>query len=212
MLEIIKFLDGHSGSLTFLITAVYVIATIFICRANIKSAMATREQVVESRRQYEEEHRAYVTYEFTFERRIFYGLRFTNHGKRFANHVKIKLNRDFLESISASKFFDGLNNLKSKEFTLGIGQSYDIYFGAQEFRANVGKKPIAGTISYDDNKNSYTESFSIDFENYATVFSVDSDADILHEDMKKQTAELTKIAKELEKRRQKFSKDGISAE
>ncbi|BAL00603.1 hypothetical protein OBV_34040 [Oscillibacter valericigenes Sjm18-20] len=76
----------------------------------------------------------------------------------------------------------------------------------------MNKKPITGAISYDDNINSYTESFSIDFENYATVFSADSDADILHEDMKKQTVELTKIAKELEKGRQEFSKASISAE
>ncbi len=39
------------------ITAVYVVATIFICRANIKSAEATREQVAESKRQYEETQR-----------------------------------------------------------------------------------------------------------------------------------------------------------
>lgn len=45
-----------------LITLVYVVATIFICRANIRSAEATREQVAEARRQYEEEHRPYIAY------------------------------------------------------------------------------------------------------------------------------------------------------
>ena len=39
--------------LMIVITAVYVIATIFICIANFKSANATREQVAEARRQYE---------------------------------------------------------------------------------------------------------------------------------------------------------------
>ena len=37
------------------ITAVYVVATCFICWANIKSAAATKEQVVEMKRQYEED-------------------------------------------------------------------------------------------------------------------------------------------------------------
>ncbi|MBR4702545.1 MAG: hypothetical protein IKO91_01755 [Oscillospiraceae bacterium] len=39
------------------ITAVYVIATILISAANIKSAKATREQLAESRRQYEDKKR-----------------------------------------------------------------------------------------------------------------------------------------------------------
>lgn len=42
------------------ITAVYVIATIFICRANIKSANATREQIAESKRQFEEAQRLQI--------------------------------------------------------------------------------------------------------------------------------------------------------
>ncbi len=50
----IGFLDLHSGSLTFLITFVYVVATIVICRANIKSAVATREQVSEQKKQFED--------------------------------------------------------------------------------------------------------------------------------------------------------------
>lgn len=75
--------------LMIVITAVYVIATIFICIANFKSAKATREQVAEARRQYEEEHRAFISYELIYEHRIWYGLRFTNHGKRVATNVQL---------------------------------------------------------------------------------------------------------------------------
>lgn len=50
------------------ITAVYVIATIFIYIANNKSAKATREQVIESKRQFEEtkrlEHMPYMQVDF----------------------------------------------------------------------------------------------------------------------------------------------------
>ena len=42
------------------ITAVYVIATIFICIFNYRSAKATREQLAESKRQFEENNRAFV--------------------------------------------------------------------------------------------------------------------------------------------------------
>lgn len=43
--------------LMVIITGIYVVATIFICRANIKAANATREQVAESKRQFEETQR-----------------------------------------------------------------------------------------------------------------------------------------------------------
>lgn len=184
--------------LMVVITAVYVVATIFICSANIKSAKATREQVSEVKRQYEEEHRPYISYQFIFERRTWYGMRFTNYGRRVANHVQIKFNQDFLDSINKSRFFDGLNKLREKEFTIGIGQSYDIYFGTDEFRKNPDIKPIIGKILYQDKLATYHESFEIDFEKYATIFSVNSPADDLHEDMKKQTSELSKIVKVIE--------------
>ena len=45
--QIIEYLNTNSGAMTFLITVVYVVATIFICWANIKSAKATKEQVAE---------------------------------------------------------------------------------------------------------------------------------------------------------------------
>ena len=57
--------------LMVIITAIYVVATIFICLANIKSAEATREQLAESKRQFEEGNRAYITYSFIYEKRAF---------------------------------------------------------------------------------------------------------------------------------------------
>ena len=167
--ELIQFLDLHSGSLTVLvaamsmiITLVYVVATIFICRANIRSAEATREQVAEARRQYEEEHRPYISYQIIYERRMFYGMRFTNHGKRVASHVQIDLDKSFVNSIPKETFRVFLNKLRGEEFSLGIGQDYNIYFGAAEFRKNPSKEPICGTISYCDLKTgaNYSESFA----------------------------------------------------
>lgn len=50
------------------ITAAYVIATIFICIFNGKSAKATREQVAESKRQYEDKKRLEIMPYIQFER------------------------------------------------------------------------------------------------------------------------------------------------
>ena len=49
------------------ITAVYVVATIFICYANLSSAKATREQVAESKRQFEETRRLEIMPYLQFE-------------------------------------------------------------------------------------------------------------------------------------------------
>ena len=186
--------------LMVIITAVYVIATIFICMANIKSATATREQLAESRRQYEEEHCPYISYQLIFENRTWYGMKFTNHGLREATHVQIKFSQEFLSSISKCSFSEGLNELNEKEFTLGIGQSYCIFFGTDEFRNNPDKKPIVGEIIYQDTHSTYRNSFNIDFEKYATFFSVNTTADDLHSDMKKLTQELRNISQTLKTR------------
>ena len=50
--------------LMVIITLVYVIATIFICWANIKSAKASKEELAEMKRQYAEENRPHIEVEF----------------------------------------------------------------------------------------------------------------------------------------------------
>ena len=53
--------------LMFGITTIYVIATIFICRANIKAANASRAQIAESQRQFNENRRLDVMPYLQFE-------------------------------------------------------------------------------------------------------------------------------------------------
>ncbi len=67
MEQILAFLESYSGAFTFLITVVYVIATIFICVANIKSAKASRAQIAESQRQFNENRRLDVMPYLQFE-------------------------------------------------------------------------------------------------------------------------------------------------
>ena len=55
--DIVTFLNNNEGALMVIITLIYVIATIRICRANIKAADAARAQLVESKRQFEETRR-----------------------------------------------------------------------------------------------------------------------------------------------------------
>lgn len=104
-----------------LITAVYVIATIVICRANIKAADASRAQLVEMKRQYAEENCPIIELEFLYLQRTWYVVRFINHGKQTAQHVKIMLAQEFIDSLPEPKFRDMLEKQKAKECIIGVG-------------------------------------------------------------------------------------------
>lgn len=183
--------------LMVVITAVYVIATVLICWANIKSASATREQVAEAKRQFDESNRAYVTYAFIYEKRAFYGLRFTNHGRRVAKNVRISFTEDFIQSLNEPRFANSLNKVSMNECVLGVGQSIDIYFGGNEFRENTNKLPIEGEIIYADDLGKYVEYFMIDFNKYPPIFTVDTELEDIRQEIKKQTHELEKLRKEV---------------
>lgn len=56
----ITWINDNNGFVMAILTFVYVIATIFICIYNGKSANATRKQTEESQHQFEESNRAHV--------------------------------------------------------------------------------------------------------------------------------------------------------
>ena len=190
-------LNNNEGALMVTITFVYVIATCFICWANIRSAKATRDQLAESKRQYEEENRAYITYAFIYEKRAFYGMQFTNHGRRVARKVRIALHEGFIESLTDGQMKNHLKRISENECVLGIGQSFNIYFGGNEFRENENKKAVEGDIIYSDDIGEYTEHFVIDFNNYPPIFTVNSETEDIREEMKKQTKELERLRREI---------------
>lgn len=180
------------------LTAIYVLATILICYFNYGSTKASREQAAEMRRQYEEENRPYITVELIYERKAFYGLRFSNHGKRLADHVRIQLDQAFLDSLNEPSFRTTLERAKGKECIIGIGQHYGLYFGTNKFRENAEKAALSGQVTYQDGNRTYTEAFSIDFDSYATFFSVNSAADDFLKEMRAQTKELKGIKEALQ--------------
>ena len=193
------------------VTVVYVIATCAICWANIRSAKATRDQLAESKRQYDEENRAYITYAFVYEKRAFYGLRFTNHGKRVAKSVKIVLREEFIRSLTNPQFVDQLSRISKNECVLGVNQSIDIYFGGNDFRENANKLPIEGDIIYSDDIGEYSEHFIIDFNSYPPIFTVDSEIEDIRQEMKKQTAEMEKLRREITLLRQNTKQENNNA-
>lgn len=176
--------------LMVIITFVYVIATIFICWANIKSAKASKEELDEMKRQYAEENRPHIEVEFCYERRTWYIVRFINHGKLTAQHVKIVLDEDFISSLPEQEFKDILLKQREKECIIGVGQHYDLYIASNKLRGNPNMKPVTGKLIYQDKSSRYECDIYIDLENYATFFSSTSDDSMVRE--------LKNIRKEIE--------------
>lgn len=188
-----SYLDEHNGSMMFLITFVYVIATIFICRANIASANATKEQVEESNRQFEEGNRAFVTVTFEIIKNGIAVLHIKNHGKRIAENVRVRVSTAFLENVQDERDREQLEELCSASFTLGIEQSWYICIGSHLQLKQLSKELLEIQVSYSDNKSEYSEEIRIDLSQYFWSMIYESPTSELRKDIKEISKELHEI-------------------
>ncbi len=161
--------------LMVIITLVYVIATIEICRANYKAANASKEQLEEMKKQYADENRAHIEMEFRYERRTWYVLRFVNHGKATAQHVRIVLEQEFIDSLPKESFRGFAKETSKKECIIGVDQHYDLYIGGSELRGNPSMKPVSGKVTYESNGKKFSTDIYLDLMQYMTFFSTTTD-------------------------------------
>lgn len=176
-----------------IITGVYVIATIFICWANIKAANASKEQLREMQREFAETNKPNIELEFHYSRRTWYIARFVNRGSLSAQHVKINLDQEFIGSLPEESMKKELERIKGKECIIGAGQHYDLYIGSNQLRGNPNMKPLTGTIEYKAQGETYQSDLYVDLENYMTFFSSTTDEEDLLKSMKKIGDELKGI-------------------
>ena len=176
-----------------IITGVYVIATIFICWANIKAANASKEQLREMQREFAETNKPNIELEFHYSRRTWYIARFVNRGSLSAQHVKINLDQEFIDSLPEESMKKELERIKGKECIIGAGQHYDLYIGSNQLRGNPNMKPLTGTIEYKAQGETYQSDLYVDLENYITFFSSTTDEEDLLKSMKKIGDELKGI-------------------
>lgn len=168
MKDILAFLNANEGALMVIITAIYVLATILICRANIISARASRAQLDEMRKQYEENNRPRIEVELIYERRLFYIVRFTNHGSLIAQNVKIQISQAFIDGLPNVTSRKLLEKQKDKECIIGVGQHYDLYIGGNELRENPNMVPLTGIITYQTNG----KTFSTDVYRFGKLYDI----------------------------------------
>lgn len=189
MSNIFFWLNDNSGFLTFLT----VLASLITCIFSLCSARAAWAQVKEMRRQFQEENRPNIEIEFLYEKRTYYGLRFVNQGKCTAQNVRIHLEDTFINALPEYTFLNLLRKSSQKTCVIGVGQHYDLFIGTREYRDCPNKPPAKGKILYQANGQTYESEFDIDMENYATIFSVQSEQEDLLEKLKAQNSELKEI-------------------
>ena len=183
--------------MTFLITVVYVVATIFICWANIRSAKATRAQVAEQQREFEETNRAFVTVTFEIIKSGLAVLRIQNHGKRIATDVSVHISDAFVENMEDKMDREHVQKLCHSIFTIGIGQSWYICIGSHLQIDQMSKELLTVTISYRDSVTQYCETISIDLKQYFWSLIYDSPIEDMRQEIKESTKELKSIGKSM---------------
>jgi hypothetical protein len=160
-----------------IITAVYVVATIFISYFNHQSAKATREQVSESVRQFNEANRAYVTITFESIRNGWCVLRFQNYGKQVAKNVRIRLSQDFINQFTDADEKNRVNNLIHSSFIIGINQFWYFYMFSGRHLDDYSKPLLNIQISYEDDNARYNEEISYDLSQYNWAVLFESELD-----------------------------------
>lgn len=203
MKDFIDYLNHNSGAMTFLITFVYVIATIFICLANIKSANATREQLLEQKRQFEETNRPIIEVEFICKNGVYYGLSFVNNGKYTAQNVKIQFDKSFIDSIPEETFAKLLHAQEGKTCVIGVNQHHDLFIVSNDYYDKKFNAIVAtGNLEYEARGKIYKDKFCIDVSNYLDIISVvkeDRKTKDLLKAIKEQNIELRGIKQTIQK-------------
>jgi hypothetical protein len=162
-------MNSTTDWLMVIITGIYVIATIFICVENHKSAKATRDQTAEQQKQFKEENRALVTITFETQNSNTAVLHIQNTGKRIAKNVKINIEKNFIDNIPDDYYRNHLRILPKSSFSIGINQSWYCILGTFSKVEDISKEIMRGDISYSDIFGDYHESFEIDLTQYFWV-------------------------------------------
>lgn len=161
----IRSLNENSGAMMVIITLVYVIATIFICLANQKSAAASLKQIDEMRTEFEKANRAFVTVDLVVICSGLLTLKIQNNGKRPAKKVNVSICEEFLANLKNTRCADELKTLSKSYFSLGIGQSRHVMIcGTGEVVENIPKMLIV--LTYQDGKDNYKENLDIDMSQH----------------------------------------------
>lgn len=195
--------------LMVIITAIYVVATIFICIFNGKSAKAAHDQTEASRQQtkemidqYNAVNRPIVTVRFDIIRSGLMCFIIENEGPQPAKDVKVVINQEFIDNISNSDERKMLADLNNATFFLASKQKLTVLLGGNSAFSDIAKEIAKIDISY----NGYAEHTEIDINQYRFLLIYNSPVEDISQHLKKIKENEEKFHKSLLKSMDKPSK------
>ncbi|MBR2471408.1 MAG: hypothetical protein IKB55_01870 [Clostridia bacterium] len=166
--------------LMVIITAIYVVATIFICIYNGHSAKAAKEQTEEMIAQYNSVNRPCVTVRFDVIRSGLLCFIIENEGPLPAKNVRISINEEFLNNIRDGEKEKLLNNLNDANFYLASKQKLTVLLGGTSDFNDISKEIAKINIAYND----YKEYAEIDISQYAFMILYNSSLEDISQHLK----------------------------
>lgn len=175
------------------ITAVYVIATIFICIFNAKSANAAKVQTQEMKNQFASTYRPKIDIRFEIIRSGLMCFIIENVGTEPAIDVKINLCQEFIDNIGDATDKQKFQELNSSVLYIASNQKITLLIGSQIEFDKISSAPSKFNIQYN---GIYNEMIDIDIKQYGFMIIYNSPI----EDIRQQL-------KEIKENEKKFQKD-----
>ena len=174
--------------LMVIITAIYVVATIFICVFNGKSAKAAHDQTEAARAQtkemidqYNAVNRPLVTIRFDIIRSGLMCFIIENEGPQPAKDVKVSINQEFIDNISNADEKRMLMDLNDATFYLASKQKLTVLLGGNPSFNDIAKEIAKIDISY----NGFCEHTEIDINQYRFLIIYNSPVEDISQHLKK---------------------------
>lgn len=174
--------------LTVISVLVAIINIVFTC-------CFWKAELKEASKRFKETHRPRIEVQIIFERKLYFGLRFKNNGTYLAEEVSVKFDQNFKDSLS-EQYKRSLIKEENNKCRIGPGDYYDIFFAKinEKIKINTAK----GKIFYKNQNEVYQTDFSINIANYMTIYSVDTEMDLIISEFRNLNKSIIDIKNEID--------------
>ena len=143
----------------------YVIATVFICIYNNKSARASKEQILESQKQFKQINSAQVMITFKSISFGVFGFVISNFGNDYAKNIKIKCSENIINA-SKNRIKESLEQLCQSTFVLAPKQEFTLLLVPSCIK-NLFDYIVNFDVSYESGNDKINSKITIDLSQYA---------------------------------------------
>ena len=175
------------------LTAVYVVATVFIVVFNNRVADATRKQVEELQRQFREQNRPYVQVGVENVRGGLICLSIENTGNSPARDVCVSLDEEFVGSVPDSNRQECLRKLTHSAMYLSPRQKLYCCLGGPACFQRLKDVPLFVDVTYGGGENTYRDHVEVNLRSYEWALVYESPLGDISSYVKKMSEVLERI-------------------